>query len=146
MRQDEQTYRRAASAAVIGIVVQVLLTIAMLVTALWTRKGLEGESWTFMAMTVHFAAGLPIWIILWMVYYQHRLERLESFESERLSQTDEQAAALFDEHGSQLFINRLQKYTLVDISGISDHYESNVFHIFLRNLLHIHGCYSSKTI
>ena len=43
--------------------------------------------------------GLPIWIILWLVYNQHRLERVEALETEQLAADDARTTAFFDEAG-----------------------------------------------
>jgi regulator of protease activity HflC (stomatin/prohibitin superfamily) len=96
--EDQQTYRRATQAALLGLFVQLILALAMLLIGLWA------QSPALYAATWHLFAGLPIWIILAALYNQHRLERVETLEAERLAGADAQAAALFDVHGDQLAI------------------------------------------
>jgi len=111
MSHDQETYRRAASAALIGLAVQAVLAILTGLT------GLYAGSVAIHAITWHIVGGLPIWIILWLIYNQHRLERVEALETEQLAAEDAQAAALFEEAGEQLQIARkrldnLYKYGL----------------------------------
>ncbi|MEM9420429.1 MAG: SPFH domain-containing protein, partial [Planctomycetota bacterium] len=54
------------------------------------------------AATWYLIGGLPIWVMLWLLYNQHRLERVEALEAEQLAQEDARAAALFDEAGHNL--------------------------------------------
>lgn len=122
MRQDVQTYRRATQAALLGFLAQVVLLVVMLLTAFWaSSENLIGESVSLFAIAHHMVGGLLVWVILWMVYNQHRLERLESIETEQMSKSDAQMAALFDEHAEELQVSRkrlrgLYKY---GINGVS---------------------------
>ncbi|MEM1108992.1 MAG: SPFH domain-containing protein [Planctomycetota bacterium] len=93
---DQQTYGRAGSAALLGLGTQ--LVFAVIVAGL----GLYSQSSAFYAATWYLFGGLPIWITLWMLYNQHRLERVEALEAEQLAQEDARAAALFDEAGHNL--------------------------------------------
>ena len=122
MRQDQQTYRRAQNAAAIGLFFQALLLLVMLLTAFWAKsKGLTEVSTTLFPAAMHLLGGIPIWIILWMVYNAHRLERLESFEAEQLAADDAQMAALFDEHADELQLSkkRLRNLYKFGINGVS---------------------------
>ncbi|MEX0654808.1 MAG: SPFH domain-containing protein [Phycisphaeraceae bacterium] len=100
MSQDQQTYSRAASAAMVGLVAQLGLAIF---TAL---LGLYAGSPALHAATWYLFGGLPIWVILLVVYHQHRLERVEALEAEQLSKADARTAALFEEAGQQLQLAR----------------------------------------
>lgn len=100
MAQDPQTYRRAANAALFGLIVQVVLTVVM------ALAGLAIQSPALYAATWHLAGGLPIWIILLVLFNQHRLERAEALESEQLARSDTQNTALFDEAADDLRIAR----------------------------------------
>ncbi len=76
---DQQTYRRGAGAAVVGLVVQIVLTIGTGVLAGYSGNLALGlETW-------HLMMGIPVWVILLMIYNQHRQERVEALEVERLS-------------------------------------------------------------
>jgi len=115
MSHDQETYRRAANAALIGLAIQAVLAILAGLT------GLYAGSVAIHAITWYLVGGLPIWIILWLIYNQHRLERVEALETEQLVAQDVQAAALFEEAGQQLQIARkrldnLYKYGLKVVS------------------------------
>lgn len=96
MTDDQQTYSRATSAALLGLATQ--LVFAIIVAGL----GLYAQSSALHAGAWYLFGGLPIWVALWMLYNQHRLERLEALEAEQLAQEDARAAALFDEAGHNL--------------------------------------------
>lgn len=96
MSQDQQTYRRAASAALLGLAAQLLFAIIV------AGLGLYAQSSALHAAAWHLFGGLPIWVALWMLYNQHRLEREESLEAEQLAREDARTAALFDEAGHNL--------------------------------------------
>ena len=98
MPEDRQTYQRAASAALWGLAAQFVLSVAITLIGLWSNSP------ALHAATFHFFGGLPIWIILWMLYNQHRLERIETLEAEQLAGGDATTAAIFDEHGADLQI------------------------------------------
>ncbi len=121
MSHDQETYRRAAHAALIGLAIQLLLAILAGLTGLYADSiGINTLAW-------YFLGGLPIWIILWVIYNQHRLERVEALETEQLATQDAQAAALFEEAGQQLQIaqkrlNNLYKYGLSIVSLLVSFY------------------------
>lgn len=96
MHQDQYTFKRAMSVALLGLSTQVVLTVTVALI------GVFAESRAVMAAFFHLLGGLPIWIILAMIYNQHRLERQEALEAESLARSDAQAAALFNEAGQQL--------------------------------------------
>lgn len=96
MTDDQQTYNRATAAALLGLATQ--LVFAIIVAGL----GLYSQSSAMHAGAWYLFGGLPIWVALWMLYNQHRLEREEALEAEQLAQEDARAAALFDEAGHNL--------------------------------------------
>ncbi len=122
LRIDEQTYRRAAQAALLGLAAQSLLLVVMLLTAFWaSSRNLVGESLSLFSASYHMIGGLLVWSVLWMVFNQHRLERLEGIESEQMARSDAQLAALFDEHAEDLQVarKRLQNMYRYGINGVS---------------------------
>ncbi len=100
MSQDQHSYKRASFAAIVGLTVQFLLSVIMGITALYANSML------MYLITAHLAIGLPIWIILWMIFNQHRLERAETLEAEVMARADAKTAAIFEEHGVDLQIAR----------------------------------------
>ena len=100
MSQDQQTYTRAAAAALVGLAAQLGLTVFMAVL------GVYAASSALHAAALHLLGGLPAWAMLWVIYNQHRLERIEALEAEQLAQADARTAALFEEAGQQLQLAR----------------------------------------
>ena len=115
MSHDQETYRRACNAVLLGLITQLVLSILTALTGLYA--GAEGIN----ALFWYYLGGLPIWIILWLVYNQHRLERVEALETEQLAAQDAKTTAFFDEAGQQLHIaqkrlDRLYKYGINIVS------------------------------
>lgn len=100
MALDQQSYRRSANAAFLGLLVQVLLAGAM------ALAGSAARSPALYAAALHLLGGLPIWIVLLLLYHQHRLERIEALETEQLARANAQTGALFEEHADDLQIAR----------------------------------------
>ena len=115
MSHDQETYRRACTAVLLGLGTQLVLSILTALTGLYAGSiGINALFW-------YYLGGLPIWIILWLLYNQHRLERVEALETEQLAADDARTAALFEEAGEQLLIaqrrlDRLYKYGLNIVS------------------------------
>lgn len=100
MVQNQQTYRRAGNAALLGLCVQLLLSAVMAVVGLWAQSpALHAATW-------HFLGGLPLWMVVWLIYKQHQIERAETFEVEQLSRSNAQTAALFETQADELRIAR----------------------------------------
>lgn len=107
MSADPQTHRRAAAAALSGLVAQGILSGLAAVLGLWARgEGLDWEGRALSASAWYLLSGLPIWAMLWVIYHQHRLERAESLEAEQLSRTDARTAAIFESHAEDLRVAR----------------------------------------
>ncbi|MEM6551716.1 MAG: SPFH domain-containing protein [Planctomycetota bacterium] len=97
---DSLTYRRAALAAGAGLATQIGLGIFIALSGIFASSlALNAAAW-------HAFGGLALWISLWVLYHQHKLERLEALEAEQLAASDQQAAKLFDEAGQQLALAR----------------------------------------
>lgn len=115
MNNDHLTYRRGTVAASAGLVIQVLLTLAMGLTALWT------ESPAIQAATWHMLGGLPIWIVLVLIYSQYETERREALASSKLATQDAASSVLFGEHSDELQRARSRLNNLLGwgLSGVS---------------------------
>jgi regulator of protease activity HflC (stomatin/prohibitin superfamily) len=95
-----QIYRRAASAARLGLLVQAGLTIAMTLLTLYAGSpALTGAA-------LHLGGGLAVWAILLILFHQHRLERIEAMEAERFAAAEPASAALFDQRADELNLAR----------------------------------------
>jgi len=100
MPNDPQTFQRGAQAAVLGLIVQLVLTIAVALLGLWAKSpAIHAATW-------YLIGGLPVWGILFLVFNQQRIERIESLEAEQLAARDAAAAALFDERADDLDLAR----------------------------------------
>ena len=100
MNSDETTYGKATTAALAGLAVQVGLCIGTGIVGAWA------ESPAILAATWHIAGGIPIWIILAIIYQQHRLERTEALAAEKLATQDAASAALFGDVSDELQLVR----------------------------------------
>ncbi|MEX0741578.1 MAG: hypothetical protein WD079_02195, partial [Phycisphaeraceae bacterium] len=100
MNEDQQTYQRAASSALLGLGVQIVITIVLLVVSLWARQpALYGAM-------LYALGGLGIWICLWLVYQQHRLERIEALEAEQLAAQHGTDNSIFEVSADDLSVAR----------------------------------------
>lgn len=114
---DTLVFRRATTASLAGLVIQLGLLLAAGLTALW------GDSQALYAAAWHMLGGLPIWIVLALVYQQHEGERLQRLAAEKLSRSSQSAAAIFgslsdDVDAARIRLERLYSYGLPVISGI----------------------------
>lgn len=106
MSQDQQTYSRATTAALIGLAAQLVITVIVAIL------GVYAQSMALTAATWYLVGGLPIWLAIWVLFNQHRLERIEALEAQQLADSDARSAALFDEAGNQLAQSRRRLETL----------------------------------
>ena len=106
MSQDQQTYSRASTAALLGLAAHLVITVIVAIL------GVYAQSMALTAATWYMVGGLPIWLAIWVLYNQHRLERIEALEAQQLADSDARSAALFDEAGNQLAQSRRRLETL----------------------------------
>jgi membrane protease subunit HflK len=109
-------YRRAVAAAIAGLMIQVGLTVATGLTALW------GDSPALYAAAWHMLGGLPIWIVLALIYQQHESERVQRLAADKLADATK-AAAIFGNLSDDLDaargrLDRLYRFGLPIVSGI----------------------------
>ena len=114
---DALVYRRALTAAVSGLVIQIALLVATGLTALW------GDSQALYAAAWHMLGGLPIWIVLALVYQQHESERAQRLAAEKLDDGGRSTAAIFGNLSDDLDaargrLDRLYRYGLPLVSGL----------------------------
>jgi membrane protease subunit HflK len=93
---DSLVYRRGTTAAIAGLVIQIGLTLATALVGLWT------QSPAIQAATWHMLGGLPIWIILALVYAQYDAARRESLAAEKLATQDAASSVLFGDLSDEL--------------------------------------------
>ncbi|MBX2851820.1 MAG: hypothetical protein KTR15_08760 [Phycisphaeraceae bacterium] len=118
MSQDQLTYTRASTASLIGLAMQFVLALLLIIL------GLYAESKAVLAAAFYSLPGLSVWLLLWLIYKQHQLERAEALEAGKLAESDARSAALFEEAGSQLAqakarLDNLYKWGVRVVSGLS---------------------------
>jgi regulator of protease activity HflC (stomatin/prohibitin superfamily) len=111
---DALVFRRAVNAAVAGLVIQVGLSVAVGLTALW------GDSPAMYTAAWHMLGGLPIWIILTLVFQQHESERAQRLAADKLADATK-AAAIFgnlsdDLDAARARLDRLYRFGLPIVS------------------------------
>lgn len=95
MKADYLTYRRATSVSLLGLVIQTLLAVALLV------YGVLAHDHAAVTACLAVALGVPIWLTLAMVFDQHRRERVEALEAERLAETEGAGSSVFEGQGAE---------------------------------------------
>lgn len=95
MKADYLTYRRAASTAWQGLVLQVLLTAALAIYGALARDHAATSGVVFVA------AGIFVWLALGIVFDQQRRERIEAMEAETLAQSPEAGTSVFDSQAQE---------------------------------------------
>lgn len=98
--QDRQSYERAVTGSLIGLAMQVLVGLTFLGLAIWLKHPAA------VAAAWHAGGGLTIWIILLITFQQHRLERAEALEAEKLSQLTGTDGRLFEQAEEDLSVAR----------------------------------------
>lgn len=95
---DYLTYRKAVSISIIGLLLQLGLTLVVFFYSRISGDYAAGGAATFLA------TGLIAWGLLLLVFDQHRRERMESMEAEQLAVSGAMAASAFDTVGDDLHV------------------------------------------
>ena len=96
----EKTYRRAELASMGGLLMQTLGVVLVLLLGAASRSpAVSFESW-------HWLGGIPVWILLWVFFYQKRVESVEHVELDELRRQREQTgqSALFEVEAEDLLV------------------------------------------
>lgn len=106
-KDDQETFRRGRSAAIAGLVVQLLLAASTAAAAAWSgQPALSAATW-------HMLGGVPIWTVLVVFYGQRALERRESLAADTLATGDTASAMIFGELSDELQRARQRLTTIV---------------------------------
>jgi regulator of protease activity HflC (stomatin/prohibitin superfamily) len=94
---DAQALNRGGrGTALAGLAVQLLLAVAAAATAAWSRSDALG------AVAWHMLGGVPIWLILAIIYGQFEVEHREALAAEKMASGDAAAAVLFGDVSDEL--------------------------------------------
>jgi len=121
MSQDQQTYQRGLGAALLGGAVLLLVTAVLAVLGFWLGSA------TILAAAWHAVGGVAIWLVLAIVYQQHRLERLEALEADELARREGADSSIFETSVGNLSVSRrrldrLYKWVLPGVSLLTGGY------------------------
>ncbi|MEQ9095858.1 MAG: SPFH domain-containing protein [Phycisphaerales bacterium] len=91
MSGDFNTYKRAASHCILGLIFQSVFGVGLLI------YGIVGNEPTAVTGSIFALVGLVPWIVLLILYDQHRRERIEAMEAEAFAATDAATSSVFEE-------------------------------------------------
>jgi len=113
--EDHLVYRRGMTAAIVGLAIQVALSAVTALVGLWAQSpAIQAAAW-------HMLGGVPIWIVLALLYTQYDAERREALAAEKLSTHDAASSVLFGELSDDLVRARQRLAMLLGwgLSGVS---------------------------
>lgn len=91
MSGDFNTYKRAASHCLLGLIFQGVFGVGLLV------YGIVGREPTAVTGAIFALVGIVPWIVLLILFDQYRRERIETMEAEAFAATDAATSSVFDE-------------------------------------------------
>lgn len=96
MKADPIAFKRATNVSLIGLSLQIFLALTLLLYAIF------GQDRAAVTAVFYLLLGVPVWIGLALLFYQHRLERLEAVEADLYASSSAAQASVFDEMGDEL--------------------------------------------
>ena len=96
MRTDHLAYQQATRVSGFGLLLQLLIGLTLL---LFGR--IDGDT-TFLFSAAYILLGSLVWIGLIIIFYQHKLERLEALEEDDLAASRGDATSVFDDAGEDI--------------------------------------------
>ncbi|MBX9737146.1 MAG: hypothetical protein K2X32_09495 [Phycisphaerales bacterium] len=97
MKADYLSYARATSVSILGLVIQLLMGVGLLIYSILGRDH-AAQSGAYAILL-----GVIVWLVLAVVYDQHRRERIEALEQEQLDA--QQRGSVFEGSAEDLRIN-----------------------------------------
>lgn len=104
MNADPISYQRAASVALFGLVCHILFTLGLLLFGIY-QSDPAAQSGAYALIP-----GVVVWAALALVFFQHKLERVEAMEAEAYATSDAARSRVFEEAGADV---RVQASRLV---------------------------------
>ncbi len=96
MRADHVSYKRAAMMSLLGMVLQGVLGLTFLLYSIFFRDTAATTA------SIYMLLGVPVWIVLAIVFDQHRRERLEAAEAEAFAASDAATSSVFEQQAGDL--------------------------------------------
>lgn len=116
MSGDFNTYKRASNHSILGLLFQGVFGIGLLI------YGVVGNEPTAVTASIFALLGLLPWVVLLVMYDQHRRERIEAMEAEAFAATDASSSSVFDDAGDGLRVAarrlRLIRSAIVPAVGV----------------------------
>ena len=115
MRADYLSYKRATNVSIFGITLQIVLGSALLIYGM-----LNGDRAALTA-SVYVLLGTAAWLVLAILFDQHRRERIEAIEQENFAEQDIASSSVFEDAATDLRVaarrlDILYKYMLPAVS------------------------------
>jgi modulator of FtsH protease HflK len=113
MKADHLSFKRASSVSMLGLAIQIAVTLVLLLFGIYGRDN-AAFSASFFSMI-----GVLVWLVLLLLFDQHRRERLEALEAEAMA--EEASTSVFEEGATDLRIaaRRLQTWYRFVIPAMS---------------------------
>ncbi len=104
MKADHLSFKRASSVSMLGLAIQIAITLVLFF------YGMYGNDHAAFSASFLSMVGILVWLVLLLLFDQHRRERLEAMEAEALA--EEATSSVFDEGAADLRIasRRLQTW------------------------------------
>ncbi len=90
MRVDHHAYRKATRVAGFGLMVQVVIALVVLIF------GVLSPDTVFRFVAYYLFGGVPVWLSLVVIFYQHTQERLEALEDDELAAVRTGTGSVFE--------------------------------------------------
>src|SRR5438477_7611824 len=104
MKADYLSYQRAAARSFLGLAIQFALAVVFLI---YWRFGRDMAAFP---AAMYMLCGIPAWLVLAVLFDQHRRERIEAIEAEAFAASDAATSSVFESQASDLRVaaRRLQ--------------------------------------
>jgi modulator of FtsH protease HflK len=90
MKADPLAFARATRASLIGLIIQVGISLTFLLYSVFGQDTLAETAFYYSVL------GIVAWIVLTLVFHQHKLERIEAASEELLSAAGAEEASVFE--------------------------------------------------
>jgi hypothetical protein len=117
MRADYLSFKRATNRSLVGLAIQLAMGLALLL------YGFFGGDHAAKTAAIFVLTGVPAWLILAVLYDQHRRERIEAIEAEAFAATDAATSSVFEQQEGDLRVNakrlRMMYRVLAPVASIA---------------------------